>query len=171
MYQKLYQELEPNGVIVRFLRDENVGNLLWTKDLRAIHDFVDNLNHAQFEFLDPDIEKCRTNFMKSLSKFSDELKANTWLSRHDENLSSMEAPDYDPNHPKWKKVDEINKLGTQTFLLYEDLIRILKKNLGLPIKDIKLDQKLSVTNNFPHATIGSVAGEVNGNLISDQHNH
>ena len=123
-------DLPPNGEIIRFLRDEDVGNsIIYTKYLYLIYDFVDKWNNPQYEFIDPCLENKRKLFLDPLIKLKLELSFNTRLCLNDPTFSSMEAPEYDPNHLRWQKVDEINALSTEIYDLYVDLIRSFKKHL------------------------------------------
>ena len=134
LYSDLLNDLQPDGAIIRFLRYEDVGNsIIYTKYLYSIYDFVDKWNNPQYEFIDPYLEDKRKLFLDPLIKLKFELSSNTWLCLHDPTFSSMEAPEYDLGHPRWQKVDEINALATEIYDLYVDLIRSLKRKLGLPI--------------------------------------
>jgi hypothetical protein len=130
---QLQIDIPYNGRIVRFLREEDCTNTLFTQDLHEIYDFVDKWNNPHFEFLDPVLEKQRKEFLVQLTLLKNELLANTWTCNHNRDLSSMEIPDYDFSNPRWQKAEEMNELATQIYDLYEDLILDCKRRIGTPL--------------------------------------
>jgi hypothetical protein len=45
----------------------------------------------------------------------------------------MELPEDDFGHPRWEKAEEMNKLATKIYGLYESLIRDCKRRIGTPL--------------------------------------
>jgi hypothetical protein len=132
IFNKLQIDIPYNGRIVHFLGKKDYGDNLSRQDLDEIHDFVNKWNNPHFEFLDCVLEKQRKEFLNQLSILMSELSANIWPQDHNINSFSMELPDNDFKHPRWKKRDEINKLATKINDLYNDLILDCKRRIGIP---------------------------------------
>jgi|LakMenEpi03Aug12_release.lakeMendotaPanAssembly.Ray.scaffolds.fasta_scaffold19092_5 hypothetical protein len=133
IFNKLQIDIPYDGRVVRFLREEDCKNTLFTQDLHEIYNFVNKWNNPHFEFLDSVLEKQRKEFLTQLIILKNELFANTWTNYHDINLSSMELPEDDFGHPRWEKAEEMNKLATKIYGLYESLIRDCKRRIGTPL--------------------------------------
>lgn len=133
IFNKLQIDIPYNGRIVLFLRETDYGGNLSRQDLDKIHDFVNKWNNPHFEFLDSVLEKQRKEFLTQLIILENELSVNIWPRDHDINSFSMELPYDDLKHPRWKKRDEMNKLATKIYDLYNNLILDCKRRIGIPL--------------------------------------
>jgi hypothetical protein len=66
IFNKLQIDIPYDGRVVRFLREEDCKNTLFTQDLHEIYNFVNKWNNPHFEFLDSVLEKQRKEFLTQL---------------------------------------------------------------------------------------------------------
>ncbi|MBD2364988.1 CHAT domain-containing protein [Anabaena minutissima FACHB-250] len=129
LFIELLKSFPPNGRGAIFLKEHDVGNTIHNKDLESIDNFIDSWADVMHEFLNPEIEEKRKNFMSILSDFQSELNVNIW-SIAGGHLFSMHIDELAVPKHRLEARDRLNKMGTQAFKFYEDLLRCCRIMLG-----------------------------------------
>jgi hypothetical protein len=132
LFAKLLEQLPYDSTILNFLREEDVGNSFPIKWLEEIDRFAQEWSDAFHEFINPDLEEKRTNFMRKLILFKDGLWSTTWRCGSDGDFLSMGLDDFDESNPLWDKCDELNTLGSEAYEAHQELVRTCKTVLGPP---------------------------------------
>jgi len=132
LFAKFLGQFPYNSNMIYFLQDCDVGDSFPVKWLEEIDNFAQEWNDALHEFIDPNLEKKRADFMQKLISFKDGLWSNTWTTGSDGNFLSMELDKFDHENPRWNKRDELNTLGTETCNAHQELVKACKTVLGPP---------------------------------------
>lgn len=131
LFTKFLEQFPYNSDMIYFLREYDVGDSFESKWLEEIDRFTQEWNDALHEFIDPPLEAKRKDFMQKLTSFKNELWSNTWRSENRECLS-MESYKFKDEDPRWKKIDELNAMGTEAHDAHQALVRVCKAKLGHP---------------------------------------
>ena len=132
LFAKFLEQFPYNSNMTYFLRDCDVAYSFPVKWLEEINNFAQEWNDALHEFIDPNLEKKRADFMQKLISFKDGLWSNTWRERVNGDFLSMELDEFDHENSRWDKRDELNILGTETCNAHQELVRACKTVLGPP---------------------------------------
>ncbi|MBU7582287.1 MAG: CHAT domain-containing protein [Nostoc sp. TH1S01] len=129
LFLELVKDFPPNGRGARFLKEHDLGDLIAQKDLAIIYNFIDSWTDVMHEFINPKIEEKKKHFMSSLVNFINELGKNIWTCNNIE-FSSMYLDDIEVREDRLETRDRLNKMATDAFDLYEDLLRCCRISLG-----------------------------------------
>lgn len=129
LFLQLLKDFPPNGRGAIFLKEHDVGNSIRSKDLESIDYLIDNWTDVMHEFLNPELEEKRINFMNILIDFQSELNVNIWPIEGQE-FFSMYIHDFEVREHRLEARDKLNKMANQAFELYEDLLRCCRIMLG-----------------------------------------
>lgn len=126
LFAQLLAEFPPDGTSVKFLHEQDVGASFESSQLDQIHSFLYYWHDASHEFQNTDAERLRAQLYETLADFSQKLGQNV-TERHREGWLTMGIKDFDTRLDLLKERDELNKMATVAYELYQDLIRLGRK--------------------------------------------
>ncbi|MEG4515633.1 MULTISPECIES: hypothetical protein [unclassified Microcoleus] len=132
LFRKLLEQFPYNSHMIYLLREWDVAEPFEREWLAEIDRFTQKWNNALHEFINPTLESKRKDFMQKLTSFQNELWSNTWSWGSDGGLRSMNLDEFNDKHPRWKKRDELNVMGTEAHDAHQELVRACKTMLGHP---------------------------------------
>lgn len=127
-----FLEMVPSNGTIAYLRHRNFAGYSfdWNR-LSDIERFNNERNGPDCEFLDPELEKARSDFRKSCHAFLVLLVLNTFPT-HSDNRQSVPS-DWEIENPKRfnKAVDQIHKAADLVCTTYDNLVRLGRRKLAV----------------------------------------
>lgn len=132
LFSEFVELLPSDGLDVKLLEEHDFGNSHHGNEVKALDRFVHTWNNAQKQFLDPELEQKRSNFITKSRHFIYTLASRSYAIGNGEIFSCVpdayrSAWDWPPHVDE--QIRELNYLGTELFELHKDLILTARKKL------------------------------------------
>ena len=131
LFSKLLEQFPPNGEIVYFLREHDLGNSIQDKLLNQIENLIREWDDSLHNFIDFTLEDKRLDLFEQLTQFFYEYCSNIYphplRSEHYMKLGNLKD-----DQSGWKKREELNEKATEIYRKHQELIQMCKIKLGFP---------------------------------------
>jgi hypothetical protein len=127
-----FQELVPYYPALEYLKDRNfAGHSFERAPFDSLFRYAYYGNRVEYEFLDPELESARGEFVSALRRFTALLAQNTWET-HRSGFYTV-PPEWEETQPERfeRVVDEIHNAANALEEAYGMLIRSARRRLGI----------------------------------------
>lgn len=123
--------LPSNSGPIHMTRNFDFGARWFRGDLEPLRTFATEWSNADHEFIDPDLEHKRKEFLKAVGDFWTIYGQQTFVVQHDPKRSEVPRELRDVDEAKYEEVvGSLNKAASRIFRVHQDLVRVARTRVG-----------------------------------------